>query len=1245
MRILCIRGENLASLAKFTVDFKEEPLASAGLFAITGKTGAGKSTLLDAICVALYDRTPRLTDVGGVEIVDLPGNDADGARVGANDVRTILRRGAGRGWAKVDFIGTDRGRYRATWTVWRAHDRPSGALQPQTIELERLNDAGEPSGRIGRTKTEILSAIEKQVGLSFEQFRRAALLAQGEFAAFLRARPADRADLLERMTDTGIYAEVSKQANAEARWWNDKIRELQAERDNLRAMSGDEREALDDEASTLSSERGEVQKAVSSASTALVWYKRSAELQQSLTSAQEVLRVAEANLTGSAGLARELRMAEQAGAHRQTWSNVSRLRGEARDAVLLVEAADVAVKGEQAKLVIAQGELDLAVKGVTAAETAWTDTQPQLIAARALDEQLRIARESQARAQQIREEKEAIRRTAENDHRQAVGELGKVERARDEAVQWQSANALLGQLAGGAAGWIPSLDTAVSLHKLRQALAHEQPAAEKARAGAVANEAIERAKAAAATDAEAAAENAAAAAEAELAAGQADLPALFALATTDVERCQRLVECARSQATALEERDEERKAVDQQLAIAIAERERASLLRSELPIVSARLDEARSTLRRFEATLDLAGHRAQLVDGEPCPLCGAEAHPWAQGGAPNQELEGQRARVTALDTQLRDNEAACARAEALAQQAKCNAADLAKRLETLATAIAERQQAWLQDVVGLEVSAMAEDPMACAQAAAGYSQAVRRRDDVHGRLTAREQHAEAAQRLRSEATKARNLASEAREALRTAVEAAQQAAVQLGLASERAGERTRRWTELHTALAELWSLQPAWSHLLDADPAQVLGDLHSQAAAWSQKAAELDAARSRVAELAPQCAVAEVQFQNAALVANEAAKTLTEATEAVVTLAAQRASVLNGEEADAAQARLQVAQQAAAARQQTAQAAVGNAIASLAAARAALDAASAAAARTTNQATVAQTALVAALAALGVDEAELVRRLANDDAWQLAVREQLQTLEKAVATAKGALHSCHSETENHALSAPRSSIDEATAALQSAQRRTEAIDVRSGEIGEKIRSDDGVRAEAAQVELRLLWLTDQAKPWQALNGQIGSSDGRSFRIYAQGLTLDVLVHHANCHLRGLARRYRLQRVPGSDLELQVQDSDMADEVRGLATLSGGETFLVSLALALGLASLSSRAVAIESLFIDEGFGTLDPDTLATAVSVLQGLHQSGRKVGVISHVPSLADELDAEIRVEPRGPGLSEVRVLARRDV
>jgi exonuclease SbcC len=165
--------------------------------------------------------------------------------------------------------------------------------------------------------------------------------------------------------------------------------------------------------------------------------------------------------------------------------------------------------------------------------------------------------------------------------------------------------------------------------------------------------------------------------------------------------------------------------------------------------------------------------------------------------------------------------------------------------------------------------------------------------------------------------------------------------------------------------------------------------------------------------------------------------------------------------------------------------------------------------------------------------------------------------------------------------------------------------------------------------------------WAQLSSLIGSQKGDRFRRFAQGLTLDHLIYLANRQLERLDGRYRLQRKSGDELELEVIDSWQADALRDTRTLSGGESFLVSLALALALSDLVSHRTSIDSLFLDEGFGTLDADTLDTALNALDSLNASGKMIGVISHVEALKERIPVQVRVR-KGNGLGCSRLDAR---
>jgi exonuclease SbcC len=306
VRIRAIRGRGLASLsAPFELDLDAEPMRGAGVFVIGGPTGAGKSTILDAMCLALFDRAPRVArapqrdvvragtrsgrgpiEVGAVEAGagDAGANDGavDGGWVRSSDPRSIVRRGARHAFAEVDFEGQRGGLFRARWEVRSIKRRGGGhTLGKATMSLRALDDAElrrgtEPPpdagsgadatreaarkgmlaperamdadsglrGRVGTTKTDVLAQIEARLGLDFGQFCRSVLLPQGELASFLEAPDDERARLLERVTGTEIYSTLSRVVHERAANLTREARERSLEIDALALLSDAEREQL-----------------------------------------------------------------------------------------------------------------------------------------------------------------------------------------------------------------------------------------------------------------------------------------------------------------------------------------------------------------------------------------------------------------------------------------------------------------------------------------------------------------------------------------------------------------------------------------------------------------------------------------------------------------------------------------------------------------------------------------------------------------------------------------------------------------------------------------------------------------------------------------------------------------------------------------------------------------------------------------------------------------------------------------
>ena len=221
------------------------------------------------------------------------------------------------------------------------------------------------------------------------------------------------------------------------------------------------------------------------------------------------------------------------------------------------------------------------------------------------------------------------------------------------------------------------------------------------------------------------------------------------------------------------------------------------------------------------------------------------------------------------------------------------------------------------------------------------------------------------------------------------------------------------------------------------------------------------------------------------------------------------------------------------------------------------------------------------------------------------------------------------------------SLEEIQVELSEVKTKSDVLQLSIGEIQAVLKRDEEDRAKNQEKILELEKKQESFKVWIKLNEMIGSADGNKFAKFAQGITLDQLINLANNHLSVLSSRYELQRSSEQKqlLEIEVCDSFQGDVIRPVSTLSGGESFIVSLSLALGLSELASQKIAIDSLFLDEGFGTLDEDSLETALNALNLLQSSGKMVGVISHVEALKERIPLQIKVMPKGDGTSTINI------
>ncbi|HYE49997.1 MAG TPA: SbcC/MukB-like Walker B domain-containing protein, partial [Azospirillaceae bacterium] len=652
------------------------------------------------------------------------------------------------------------------------------------------------------------------------------------------------------------------------------------------------------------------------------------------------------------------------------------------------------------------------------------------------------------------------------------------------------------------------------------------------------------------------------------------------------------------------------------------------------------LAEAEETLRRLHLAgrEDVEDLRRRLVPGEPCPVCGGAEHPWAS--EPLKRMAGeQEERVAALRG---EHEALLSRRAGHASAAAAASARAAE-LEASAAAIAARRTAaaarWEAASAGLDLpgdAAEAGPVLADRAAAAEAALAVVRAEEALALDHAR--RLEEADTGRRTAETALAGAQEALARCRSAMEACQHAATQAR------SDLARAEAELAAALAELaepLAGLPGWRADLARDPDGFPARLGARAADFRSR-------QERAAQLSR-----EADAQRAARAGRAAA--LEEAEEAergcrrraeglrarLAEVAARRAGLLGGRSVAEVKAELAAVMQRARATLDLAATEHQAASSSLLACERELATRTEALEAARRDAGAAAAALADAAGRLGLSVEEAKARLARDESWLQAEEAALSALDAALREAGAVAADRARRLEEHRRSgAPEGDADAARARLEATQAAAEAARAALAETRARLRADAEARQRLAAIVAEWEAQKRVLEVWAALDQLIGSASGQKLRNFAQSLSLDLLLDHANRYLEELARRYRLQRVPGADLEIQVIDREMADEVRGVHSLSGGEMFLVSLALALGLSSMSGAGAGIGTLFIDEGFGTLDPDSLELALTCLEALQTTGRQVGVISHVPGLVDRIGAQVRVVPLGGGRSTVSVV-----
>jgi exonuclease SbcC len=1134
MRILSLRLKNLNSLkGEWKIDFTAEPFRDNGLFAITGPTGAGKTTLLDAICLALYHRTPRMDRVGGEN--------------------ELMTRHTADCLAEVEFEVKGEG-YRAFWSQRRARDKADGALQGAKAELARLN------GEIISDKlSEKPREVERLTGLDFERFTKSMLLAQGGFAAFLEAGANQRAELLEELTGTDIYGQISMRVYERAKATEARLAELQAQARGVELLSDEARAELAEEAGRLAGDEQALQQQLTRVQGERQWRLELARSEAALQNANLQHEQAQQALQNAAGDLQQLADSEPAvrllplyraqqdatrrlaqteqelqgcETRRQTCDQ-QRLRGLWQARAFSAQVADQQ-QAEMDTLVQRRDALDQQL----ASQSSHAETASRLADWR-----------SRFQARQV-----CLANIADTQKRQQR------EAQRLHELNLQAAN-LQQQLAGQQATLAPLQEQqAVLQQRWQQTLAGRSE-----------------------TD------------------WRNDWQRLLKRGS-DLRQLQQLDERRRQLAGLIEQAEallgQRRQDLTGKQAELASLRERYRLLKQH------EQDQGR-LLQQEQRIQELEHYRAHLQPGEACPLCGSLEHPAVEAyqaldvSQTQQALNAAQAELSRLTEHGQTLAAEEARLQAEISQTSERLEECLQQLKGLAGD-------WQQQCVALGLNTEAPN--------LGGEQ-----ERQAAELGAAQSTLDALETLKIQLEAARSALQQAQaeeqHLVRELAEAEKQPlAVQAGL-DGLARQLQQLQAQHGDSDARLAGELASLGYELPADSDHWLREREAELAAWQQAQKQCQVLHEQVQQLQPRVQAAQQAAQSwqqrwieageQALAAESAVDDASEAlrkAEALLAEAERLAAALQGQHQSLSKrfSEEQVQQQ------ETVQAW--------------------------------QQALVQSPFA---DEAGfLVACL--DEQQRSILQARKEQLQNALAAAR-ALHQSASETLARLRAEPRTELDleQLDEQLQQVGEAHKTMSQRQGEIRAQLQGDDARRQSQQALFTQIAEQQQVCGVWQHLNGLIGSADGAKYRKFAQGLTLDHLVYLANQQLERLHGRYQLSRRAGANLELEVIDTWQADVARDTRTLSGGESFLVSLALALALSDLVSHKTSIDSLFLDEGFGTLDGETLEIALDALDSLNASGKTIGIISHVEALKERIPVQLKVS-KGVGLGYSTLDAR---
>lgn len=1091
MKILKLRFKNINSLAgENEIDFTNPVFAEDGLFAITGKTGSGKSSILDAVSLALYGKTPR---------VDISVSD-----------NAVLTRGEKDCYAEIEFETAGK-RWKAAWMQSLTR---TGNLNPVQ---RKIADA---DGRIIADKVRSCDVeIVKILGLTFEQFTKVIMLAQGSFTAFLQADKNSKGELLEQITGTEIYGEISKKVFARNKSENEKLTKITLELGAINILSDEEIKDISDEISVFEKEKNRIEGELKQTENAINWITDLKNLTEQIDNARLMLPELEEKLktTEETFEKTEIELINA----KELFTNSEPIFKQVRELDTKISEKEKPLK--QAQKEAAQLEADKLKLG-----TRLKELDAELKKSKNLLEEKQSWAAENSRYEELVTHYSAI----ERENQELTESCREIERLKsdiedlEKAVNskhaaFEKANKIFDEKNKNLA------DKSAQLKTLQKKFAE-----------ILGGKSLSRLQ------------------------SEKEIITSFGMQVKELLDTEKAMSAHRIEIENYDRQYKQNETSKEELIKAIGT---GKIKKADLEEKINLLEE---NIKFSKIIQSMEEHRRQLKDGEACPLCGSVEHPFAAGNIPQtgeqeKELADRKFQMKEITANVQDNEKELARLEAEQQNILINK---------------EKEEVNLQTAFTKKDAASAEISSICPEFS--LPEADNKIEILNKILIDKREELKKTDEIIKQAVKIDNqiilLRDEEIPALRTAKEMAENAKTNAESDKTLAAQNLKIRQDTAQSLIEKYETKHnAFLTKLKKYGTNDFSSLKKCLNEWNENKSQSEELNKLITRLNGDIALNEQELTGRIKAAEEKTLEKVALENEIQSLSSRREELFEQKSVDDEENRLKKI----------------------------------------------------------IEETEKAKKEAETEKTNA-----FTTLESHKAVIKDKESELTKAKEKNIT---EKSIDELQASWNELKIKTDEFAQKIGAGNQKLKTNaDNLKASGRKLEEKEKQQAVCGK-WGALNQLIGSSDGKNYRNFAQALTFEHLIGLANKQLQKMSDRYILIRSADSNnpFELFVIDKYQNSEMRTAQNLSGGEKFVVSLSLALGLANMASKNMRIDTMFIDEGFGTLDSDYLDLALNALSNLQSEGKIIGVISHLAELKERIATHIEVVPSGNGCSKIQI------